>query len=179
MNFRFLLALLWVGVVVWIDPAFPQQLPTVRISPRDRTVETLAGQDVQIFYGRPYRKGRKIFGDGLRYGELWRTGADEATQLSTEATLTIGDLTIPPGNYSLFTIPKKDRWTLIINKDPHLMGKFGYSRRKDLGRVSMSVERTSEMIEQLTIEIEKTTEKTGILKISWETTVASVPISAK
>ena len=99
--------------------------------------------------------------------------------MSTEATLTIGDLTIPPGNYSLFTIPKKDRWTLIINKDPHLMGKFGYSRRKDLGRVSMSVERTSEMIEQLTIEIEKTTEKTGILKISWETTVASVPISAK
>ena len=160
-----------------IAPAF-SQFPEVRLSPRERTSETLAGKKVQINYGRPYRRGRKIFGHGLPYGKLWRTGADEATTLSTEATLTVGTLEVPPGDYSLFTIPNKEHWTLVVNTEPNLMGRIGYNRKKDLGRVDMKVENT-QMIEQLTIEIVKTTENSGILKISWETTGASVPISTK
>jgi hypothetical protein len=151
----------------------------VRLSPRERTSETLAGKNVEIAYGRPYRRRRKILGSGLPYGKLWRTGADEATTLSTDATLTVGGLTVAPGDYSLFTIPNKDHWTLVINTDPNLLGRNGYNRKKDLGRVDMAVERTPEMVEQLTIEITKTTENSGILKISWETTLASAPISAK
>jgi hypothetical protein len=159
-------------------PAF-SQFPQVRLSPREHTSETLAGKNVEIAYGRPYRRGRKIFGNGLPYGKLWRTGADEATTLSTDATLTVGRLTVAPGDYSLFTIPNMDHWTLVINTDPNLLGRNGYNRKKDLGRVDMAVERTPEMVEQLTIEIAKTTENSGILRISWETTLASVPILTK
>jgi len=161
-----------------IKPAFSQS-PQMRLSPREQLSPMLGGKTIQIAYGRPYRRNRKIFGKGLPYGKLWRTGADEATTLSTDATLTVGALTVPPGNYSLFTIPNKDHWTLVINTDPYLLGRNGYSRKKDLGRVDMDIQQTPEMVEQLTIEIVKTTENTAILKISWETTLASVPISAR
>lgn len=89
------------GVAVWgvaafcFAPAFSQCLE-MRLSPREHTSETLAGKKVEITYGRPYRRGRKIFGHGITVRKLWRTGADEATTLSTDATLTVGTLAVPP-----------------------------------------------------------------------------------
>jgi hypothetical protein len=150
-----------------------------RLSPRESAVQTLAGNEIQIDYGRPYRKGRKIFGGMLNYGKMWRTGADEASVLTTRATIMIGSLAVPPGSYSLFTIPNKERWTLILNKVPDFEGRGGYDRKKDLGRAEMSVERLPEIVEQFTIRIDKASEARGTLNISWESVRASAPVSAK
>ncbi len=97
--------------------------------------------------------------------------------VATDGTLTIGNLTVRPGGYSLFTIPGLQSWKLIINREPDLRGPFEYNRKKDLGRVDMSVATSAQTVEQLTISIDKTGDTTAVLSIAWENTVASVPIS--
>jgi hypothetical protein len=173
-----------------ITSALPLQVPpndagakvpsvsVARLSPRESVVQAFTGSQIQIDYGRPYRKGRKIFGGMLHYGKMWRTGADEASVLTTSGTIMIGNLPVPPGSYSLFTIPDKEHWTLILNKVPDFYGRGGYDREKDLGRVKMSVESRPEMVEQFTIQIDKASEARGTLNISWENVRASVPVSA-
>ena len=150
-----------------------------RLSPHEATTQTLAGKWIVIEYGRPYLKGRNLIGNIVRYGQMWRTGADEAPVLSTEGDLMIGELRVPTGRYSLFTIPGKDHWTLVVNKVPNLMGRNGYNSQKDLGRVEMNVDMQAAVTEQFTIAIDKTTADRGVLKMSWASVVVSVPISAK
>jgi hypothetical protein len=87
-----------------------------RVSPHEKTSVTIDGRQITIEYGRPYVKGRKIFGELVPFGEVWRAGADEATVLTTEADLTIGTLKVPKGSYGLFVIPQADGWTLVVNK---------------------------------------------------------------
>lgn len=125
------LSLFLLSVRAWAQPR--------RISPRGYVEGPFGSGVLQITYGRPYRPGRKLFGNLVPYKQLWRTGADESTALGTTVELAIGSLTVPPGHYSLLTIPEKDRWTLIVNKEPDLQGIVQYNRKKDLGRVEMEV----------------------------------------
>ncbi len=148
-----------------------------RLSPRGEAVAELSGKTIRIEYGRPYRKGRPIFGGLIPYGKLWRTGADEATALASDGGLVVGGLRVPPGGYSLFTIPGTDTWKLIINRDPDLRSPAQYNRKHDLGRVDMSIARSVATIEQLTIVIQKTGETTAVLSIAWENVVASVNLA--
>jgi hypothetical protein len=169
----------WLAVVAVVACTIPvfSQIPEVRLSPHEGTEETFAGRTVRIEYGRPYRKGRKVIGGILHNGQLWRTGADEAPVLVTNGTLTIGSLIVRPGAYTVLTIPGKDHWTLIVNRNATLRGTYLYSKKKDLGRIEMDVGQTPEMIEQFTITIRKNTETSGILEMSWENTVVSVSFS--
>lgn len=155
----------------------PAQSQSDRLSPRGLAEAMISGKMIRITYGRPYRKGRRIFGSLVPYGKPWRTGADEATSLATNGTLMIGNLLVPPGAYSLLTIPAENStWKLIINRDLNLLGANQYNRKHDLGRVDMAVSAAAQM-EQLTISIEQTGDTTGTLRIGWENIVASVPIS--
>ena len=86
-------------------------------SPHVRTEWTVDGANISVEYGRPYAKGRTIFPDIHKYGEVWRTGADEATVLTTDKALTFGTLKVPAGKYSLWTVPGETEWQLVINKD--------------------------------------------------------------
>jgi len=148
-----------------------------RASPHEQTSGVVAGQKITIEYGRPYKKGRAIYGGLVPYGKVWRTGADEATKLTTTADLMIGSLHVPKGTYSLFTLPAENEWTLVLNKVPDQMGAYQYDQKMDLGRTKMKVEKTSAPLEQLTISVEPTSGKQGLLKIAWDTTVASVPLT--
>src|SRR5262245_1706606 len=87
-----------------------------RVSPHETVELSLNGKKITVTYGRPSMKGRKIVGDLVPYGSVWRTGADEATVLTTEADLTIGDLAVLKGSYSIFTLPSETGWKLIVNK---------------------------------------------------------------
>ena len=149
----------------------------VRLSPRVLSEFHVGSTTIQIEYGRPATKGRKIFGGLVPYGKVWRTGADEATVLATASTLTIGTLSVPPGSYSLFTIPGKDVWTLIVNTVAEQSGVLQYNRKKDLGRLEMHVASVEEPIERLTITVEEVGNNNGILRVAWQKTVASVRIS--
>lgn len=146
-----------------------------RASPHAEVTASLGGK-ITVTYGRPYVKGRKIFGGLVPWGEVWRTGADEATTFTTEADVTIGGLKVPKGEYSLFTIPTEKQWTLVVNKTAKQWGAFKYDAGQDLGRVPMTVTTASKPVEQFTIELVPAG-KQVTLKMSWDKTVASVAIS--
>ena len=147
-----------------------------RESPHESTSGVIAGKTITIEYGRPYQKGRKIYGGLVPFGKVWRTGADEATTLTTEADLMVGDVHVPKGTYGLFTIPGKNAWTLALNKTAKQWGAFEYNSGQDLGRTAMKISGLDEPLEQLTITIEPTSGDKGTLKIAWAQTVAKVDI---
>lgn len=148
-----------------------------RVSPHERASATLAGKQITISYGRPYLKGRHAVGGSLvPYGKVWRTGADEATKLTTPVALTIGDVKVPAGSYSLFTLPEASTWTLIINKTADQFGAFDYDQSTDLGRTAMNLSKPSATVEQFTIKLEPKGAGAATLVMEWENTVASVPV---
>lgn len=149
-----------------------------RASPHETTELAVNGKKITVTYGRPYMKGRKIVGELVPLGQVWRTGADEATVLNTEADLTIGNLAIPKGRYAIFTLPSQTGWKLIVNKVADQMGAFNYDEKQDLGRVDMKVGKTSAPVEQFTITLAKSGNG-GVMKLEWENTSASVAFQVK
>lgn len=149
-----------------------------RASPHETIELLLNGKKVTISYGRPSMKGRKIVGGLVPFGDVWRTGADEATKLTTEVDLMIGTLAVPKGSYALFTIPTEQGWKLVVNKTADQWGAFKYSQSEDLGRVDMKVGKTVKPVEQFTMSLTKAGAG-GLLKLEWENTSASVGIKAK
>ncbi len=145
-----------------------------RKSPHEVVTAAVGEEKVEITYGRPYAKGREIMGGLVPFGAVWRTGADEATTLNTPIDLMIGDLEVPAGEYSLFTLPSADDWQLIVNKTAKQWGGFEYDAKMDLGRTSMTVRKLAANVEQFTIAVTD-----GKIVMSWEQTEASVPISPK
>jgi hypothetical protein len=142
-------------------------------SPPAETAATIGGKAVSIKYNSPFVKGRKIFGGLVPYGQVWRAGANAATSMHTEAELTIGNLSVPKGDYTLYVLPAEKEWTLIVNKQT---GQWGteYSQANDLGRVKMSVKPSASLIESFKITL---TDKA--LTMEWENTVASIPVKGK
>lgn len=139
------------------------------------------GKSVKIDYSSPRAKGRKIFGIGdalVPYGQVWRTGANDATTFVTTANLNVGGKDVPAGNYTIFTVPNADQWMLIINKKT---GEWGipYKYESDeLGRVPMMASKTSGPVENFTIAFDQGGSKCT-LRMEWENTRASIDISEK
>jgi hypothetical protein len=156
---------------------FAQQDKSKRPSPPATAEAMVTGKKISIDYSRPSLKGRKVFGGIVPYGQVWRTGANEATTLTTEADLQIGTLAVPKGTYTVYTIPEQGQWTLIVNKQT---GQWGteYAQGQDLGRVPMKVSKTNKPVEMFTIAIEPKGQG-GTLKMSWENTAASLDFTAK
>jgi hypothetical protein len=149
-----------------------------RASPHAEVIATVAGKKIAISYGRPFKKGREIWGGLVPWDKVWRTGADEATTLTTDGDITLGTLKVPKGSYALFMIPsQKKSWQLIVNKNPKQWGAFSYDAKDDLGKTEMKVGSGAEPVEQLTISIEPNGPKKATLKIAWNDLVASVPIA--
>ncbi len=155
------------------QPAHP------RLSPPGEATYTFAdGKTVTIAYSRPYMKGRKIIGELVPYGKIWRTGANEATALKTTANLEIGGLSVPAGSYTIFTLPGETDWKLIINKQTGQSGTV-YNEGQDLGRVDMKVGKIAPAVEQFTISFEKTGDKSANLVLEWESTRLMVAVVEK
>jgi Protein of unknown function (DUF2911) len=136
------------------------------------------GKSVKTDYSSPRMKGRKIFGELVPFGQVWRTGANEATTFVTGSDIVVGGKTVPAGSYTIFTVPNADKWTLIINKKT---GEWGipYKYESDeLARVDMKVSKLPSPVENFTISYVKSGSGC-ILQIDWESTRASVDISAK
>lgn len=148
-------------------------------SPHETVELALNSKKITVTYGRPYLKGRKAVGGELvPYGQVWRTGADEATVLTTEADLMIGNLAVPAGSYALFTLPSATGWKLIVNKTANQWGAFKYDEKQDLGRVDLKGGKTAASVEQFTISLAKAGSD-GVMKLEWENTSASVDLKVK
>ncbi|HXU74340.1 MAG TPA: DUF2911 domain-containing protein [Polyangia bacterium] len=149
-----------------------------RASPHAEVSGSIAGKKITITYGRPYKKGRDIWGGLVPWDKVWRTGADEATTLTTDGDIHIGTLKVPKGSYALFTIPsQKKAWELIVNKNPKQWGAFKYDPKEDLGKTEMKTGSGAEPVEQLTITIDPNGPKAALLKIAWDDVQARVPIT--
>ncbi|HZR57354.1 MAG TPA: DUF2911 domain-containing protein [Terriglobales bacterium] len=135
------------------------------------------GKTITSDYSSPRMNGRKIFGSLVPYGQVWRTGANEATTLVTDANLTVDGKDVPAGSYTIFTIPDKDKWTLIVSKKTTEWG-IPYPEGEDLTRADMKVAKTSSPVENFTMGFDQTGGNCT-LQISWENTMASAEFAEK
>jgi hypothetical protein len=136
------------------------------------------GKMVKTDYSSPRTKGRKVFGGLVPYGEVWRTGANEATTFVTDTTVRVGDKDIPAGSYTLFTIPNADKWTLIVSKKTGEWGIPYPGEGEDFVRVDMRTSPLPAAVENFTIGFDQTG-STCAMHLDWEKTRASVDISQK
>lgn len=161
-------------------PALAQDKP--RVSPQDTVTANIGGDEIKIVYSRPFTKDpktgepRKIWGGVVPFGQVWRTGANEATLLTTQRPLEMGGTTIPAGTYSIYTIPTAEGGKLIVNKQT---GQWGtkYDEAQDLARVDMKKESSSKAPDQFTIAIEKNGESGGELRLMWADAQYAVPFT--
>jgi hypothetical protein len=147
-----------------------------QLSPRLTTSVTISGKKITVGYGAPSMRGRRIMGALVPYGEVWCAGANDATSLDTEADLDINGMKVPKGSYTLWTLPNRDEWLLIVNKQT---GQWhtDYRQRYDLGRVKMNLRTISQPVERMKFDLVAQSGNRGALTLSWETTEVSVPIT--
>jgi len=136
------------------------------------------GKTIKSDYSSPRVKGRKIFGGLVPYGQVWRTGANDATTLVTDTNVRIGDKDVPGGSYTIFTLPNADKWTLIISKKTGEWGIPYPGEGDDFVRVDMRVSPLAAPVENFTIGFDQTG-STCAMHIDWEKTRAAVDISEK
>jgi Protein of unknown function (DUF2911) len=154
-----------------------QQDKSKRPSPPASTKCDLpGGKSITVDYSSPRAKGRKIFGGIVPYGEPWRTGANEATTFVTTADVMIGGKRVPAGSYTLFTVPNKDKWVLIVSKKTGEWGVPYPGADSDLIRADMNASAMTTPVENFTISFDKG-EKDCTLRIEWESTRATIAIT--
>ena len=141
------------------------------LSTRDTVKTAAGGANLWIDYGRPAKRGRVVFGNVVPYGEVWRTGANAATQFKTDKALTFGSTVVPAGFYTLWTLPTATGWKLIVNSET---GQWGTEHKadKDLYTIDMSLGTLPSSVERFTISVEPSGAG-GTLHLDWDTTRAS------
>lgn len=145
-------------------------------SPRAQLTQQVGLTTVNVDYSRPGVKGRKIFGELEAYGAVWRTGANACTTIEFANNAMVAGQEVPAGKYSMFTIPEKDKWTFILNKNVTLWGAAGYDPKEDLMRVEVPVQVQSKLRETLTIDFENFHTNGADLTVAWENVAIAVPI---
>lgn len=149
----------------------------LKLRPSPLAITSVRYQDhyIKITYSQPQRNNREIFGQLVPYGKVWRTGANEATEITTTKDILINNHTLVAGTYSLFTIPDKDKWTIIINSDVGLWGAYNYNPQKDVLRFDVPVQSTDKIYEPFTIIFDHRNEVADLLLL-WDKTKVSIPI---
>jgi hypothetical protein len=137
--------------------------------------DTVTYANGKVTYGRPYKNGREIFGSLVKYGKVWRLGADEATTISFNTDTKFAGVGVPAGTYTLFAIPNEMEWTIVLNSQPGQWGAFGYEKIKDknVAEINVPVGQTESVVEQLTIRFD---DKNNML-IEWDKARITVPLS--
>ena len=147
------------------------------LSPPAKAEATLSGKKITIDYSAPSKRGRVIMGELVPYGEVWRTGANAATTLTTEGDLMIGSVHVPAGTYTLYTIPGEKEWTLIVNKQT---GQWGtkYDEAQDLGRTTLAVKALAAPVETFAISLPPKGQNQSTLTLKWENVEATARVLA-
>jgi hypothetical protein len=175
---RYLAILIALFLTLSVVAACQQDKSQRQSPPASADCKFADGKTIHTDYSSPRMKGRKIFGDLVPAGEVWRTGANEATTLVTDTPLTVGGKDVPAGSYTLFTVPNGDKWTLIINKKT---GEWGIPYKwesEELLRTDMKVEKLAAPMENFAIEFHSHG-SACMMHVEWETTNAWVEFAEK
>lgn len=157
-----------------MTPGFAQELPEP--SPRSELEQRVGVTDITIDYSRPGVKDRQIFGGLVPYDKMWRTGANKATSIEFSNPVMIGGKEVPAGKYSLFTIPSKDKWTVILNKKTELWGTNGYKKKHDLHRFKVEPEDLRNKRERMTFLVSDITRNSADIELEWADTRISFSV---
>jgi hypothetical protein len=135
--------------------------------------ETATGKNISVRYGRPYKKGREIFGGLVPFGKVYRCGADSATTVTFERDASFGGKSVKAGTYTLFVIPNKESWTIILNSQLGQWGAYSYDKYKDKDvlHTVVPVKKTGKLVEQLTISL-----PANEMIIEWDQTKLTIPV---
>lgn len=128
----------------------------------------------RVLYSRPQTRDREIFGKLIPYGEVWRTGANEATEITLYQDMMVGDKTIKKGTYTLFTIPKEKEWTIILNNSTNIWGAYDYHVEKDVARITVPVRKSPVPIDALSMSFAKSNDGANLF-IGWDDRYVKVP----
>jgi hypothetical protein len=151
--------------------------PMGELSGRGEVEVEVAGAEISVDYGVPLKRGREIFGALVPWEQVWRTGANRATHFATSRDLVVGDAVIPAGTYTLFTIPRRDGWTLMVNTRTNINGQ-SYDADADLVRLPMRVRTLDQVVEPFTVVVEDY-EAGGVLRLQWDRTEAYLPFRVR
>ncbi len=172
------IALMLIVLISGLDNLWGQtRLAEKRESPLEMATYKFKDTYIKVTYGSPYKRGREIFGDLVPYGRVWRTGANEATELTCTRNLMFGGKFLKAGTYSLFTIPGESTWIVILNKELGQLGAFEYDRTKDIMRIELPSKKTPDSSENFLINFAPSeNEKEVILFLWWDQTSINIPI---
>jgi hypothetical protein len=163
--------------VAWAAIAQQPAAKKPPLSPEAAFTQQFGESEILVQYARPSARGRKVFGGIVPFDSLWRTGAGESTTLVFKEDVVISDKKIAAGKYALFTIPRADEWTIVLNSDTGLHGIFGYDQKKDLHRFTVKSAKTERFYETFTIEINDFDQHGGAsLNLIWENTLVKIPL---
>lgn len=165
-------AILAIGVVGFVGLRFMTKLA----SPETNADYNKNGLSINVFYCQPSKKGREIFGNVVPYDKVWRTGANESTQITFGQDVKIAGQPLKAGTYTFFTIPRQDKWTVIFNTKLGTWGHFGYEEAKDALRIDLVPSNTESVVEKLTFSY-KEAESAVLLNVAWDKTQIDIPIS--
>jgi hypothetical protein len=168
--------LMMAGMVAVVRATYGQVGGSNLTSPPAKVATTIAGRRISVDYYAPSMRGRKIMGGLVPFGEVWCTGANWATKITSEAMLEVGGLRLPAGSYSIWTIPNQKEWMLIINKQTG-QSHLDYDGSRDFGRTKMSVKTLTAPVETFKVELRADGGNKGTLALMWETTEASIPLT--
>ena len=171
---RFLIA---GAAVCIISVAGAQQLRTPAPSPSQTIKQEFALSSVELSYSRPSMKGRKIFGDLVPFGKVWRTGANGATTITFGDEVMIGGNKVPAGQYGLLAIPDKDNWTIVITKQLDVTNPGAYKAENDVTRATVKATTLKDQVESFTIQFANVKPNSCDLQIMWENTAVTLPIT--
>jgi hypothetical protein len=174
-NFKLLL----IAILLSGFSTFAQQIQMPQASPSAKIFQRVGLTDVTVDFSRPSTKGRKIFGELVPYGEVWRTGANGATILTFTTEVIMGGQKVPAGSYALYSIPGKNSWTIILSKNTKLWGAIGYNEEEDLIRFPVTPSKTSKKYETFDLSFSNLTDNSADLSMKWEQSRVDIKISTE
>jgi hypothetical protein len=170
------LFIVWAVAFLLTNLAFAQEALTPRPSPLAVINMRYKDAYVKIVYSQPHKKGREAFGKLVPYGQVWRMGANEATEITLTKDILINNQILKAGTYALFSIPEKEKWTIIVNAEQGLWGAYNYNPKLDVMRFDVPVKLGGNVIyEPFTLEFDQKNELADLL-IRWDNIIVSVPL---
>ena len=165
-----------IAILSYCSSIIAQEFAPLQKSPTDISyakTDRRSKPEIKVVYSRPLKKNRELFGKLVKFDQVWRTGADEATEIKFFKDFKMGDKMIRKGTYSLFTIPNTNEWTIIINSDTDVWGAYNYDKSKDIARINVPVKK-GKLLEAFSIAFKKTNNGYHMV-MGWDTTRVEVP----
>lgn len=179
MNLRNTLVCVLLTALVLPATSLHAQAPDVKFpaaSPAGKVSQRVGITDIEIEYSRPGIKDRKVFGGLVPYGEVWRTGANQATKVTFSTDVTFGGKLVPAGSYALYSIPGEREWTVILSKVTGQWGAYQYKEQDDIARVKVTPVKLSESVETFLIDVNDIRDESATLNLVWDKTRVPVKL---